>query len=139
MTLSASFLILALLWIAPLIQTLATVSILVVATSIRRNLGAQNTDVGALALFGIVALLLHTGYFLAPHWWASGRHLLGAATMLPVALLVLAALVVVVTQTGVVRGLSRSTRGRRVAAIAAGGALVLAYVGPIVLMLAASG
>lgn len=138
MTFSAQHLISSILWLSPVIQTTAALGLVSFASSIRRNLGAQNLHTGALALFGAVLLLLHAGYFLAPMWWRSGRHLLGAATMLPIALIVLGSLVVLLTQTDLFRDAMRWEAPRRLAAIAGAGALVLAYVGPIVLMLAAS-
>jgi hypothetical protein len=138
MTLPAEKLITTILWVAPFIQTLATVGVLILASSFRKGLGAQTSNTGFLAGFGAVMLVLHMGYFLAPHWWTTGRHLLGVATMLPVALLVLAALVTVSTQTDIVAALARGAVPMRIAAFAGTGALVLAYVGPIVLLLAAS-
>jgi hypothetical protein len=138
MNLSAQHLIASILWLSPAIQTVATLGIVSFASSIRRNLGAQNLRAGALATFAAILLLLHAGYFLAPMWWRSGRHLLGAATMLPVALCVLGSLVVVLTQTDLMRDVKRWETPARIGAIAGAGALVLAYVGPIVLMLAAS-
>jgi hypothetical protein len=138
MTFSAQHLIASILWIAPAIQTAATLGVLSLASSLRKSLGAQNLHAGALALFGAFLLLLHTGYFLAPMWWRSGRHLLGAATMLPIALVVLGTLVVLLTQTDLFQDAKRWEAPRRLAAIAGAGALVLAYIGPIILMLAAS-
>jgi hypothetical protein len=138
MNFSAQQLITTILWLSPAIQTAATFGFLSLALTVRRNLGARNMNSGALVAAGAIALALHAGYFLAPMWWKSGRHLLGAATMLPVTLLVLGALVVVVTQTEIVRDMTRWAMTRRLAVWAGVAALVMAYVGPLVLMLAAS-
>jgi hypothetical protein len=138
MNVSAQQLITAILWLSPAIQVAAILGLLSLASGFRRSLGAQNTNSGALAAAGVIAMALHAGYFLAPMWWKSGRHLLGAATMLPITLLVLGALVVVVTQTDIVRDMTRWAVTRRLAVWAGVAALVMAYVGPLVLMLAAS-
>ena len=139
MNFAAPQLIAGILWISPAIQTAATLGLLAGASTLRRNLGAQRTNAGTIAAFGAAILLLHFGYFLAPLWWRSGRHLLGAATMLPVALLVLGSLLVLVTQTHFLRDVARWAVHRRLAAVAAASILVIAYVGPLVLMLAAWG
>lgn len=138
MTLHSQQLILGVLWAAPVIQTVATLATVAAARSFRRNLGAQRSNMPALVAFAAVVLLLHAGYFLAPWWWSSGRQLLGAATMLPVALLMLAALAVVATQADLVEQVTRARLAQRVTVIACLGALFLAYAGPLVLMLAAS-
>ena len=139
MNFPAQQLIAAILWISPAIQTAATLGVLASASALRKNLGAQRTNTPTIAAFAAVILVLHFGYFLAPLWWRSGRHLLGAATMLPIALLVLGSLVVLVTQTHLARDVARWAIPRRLAVVAAAGILVVAYVGPLVLMLAAWG
>jgi hypothetical protein len=138
MTLSAQHFITLILWLAPVIQTAAALGLLALAAAFRRNLGPHRRNTGPFIAAGSLMLLLHAGYFLAPMWWNSGRCLLGAATMLPIALLVLGALVVAATQTELLRDVARWELPQRLAVIAGAGVLVLAYLGPLVLMLAAS-
>jgi hypothetical protein len=126
----------ATLWAAPAVQTLMTLGIVWFASTLRRNFGAQSSNAGILVAFAAVMLALHVGYFLAPMWWKSGRHLLGAATMLPIALLVLGSMVVAVSQTEILTDVARWGVMPRVAVIAGAALVVLAYVVPLTLMLA---
>lgn len=126
------------LWLSPLVQAGAVMGLVWFIATVRRNFGARNMQKGALAAFGAGLLALHTGYFLAPMWWKTGQYLLGAATMLPIALLSLTGIVITLSQTGIVQGVSEAAVHRRVALYGGMAALVLAYVGPLVLMLVAS-
>ena len=123
------------LWASPVIQALAGISAIAVWKSRRR----EPPPPGAGPLVGLTAgvLVLHTGYILAPLWWAGGRYLLGAATMLPVAIIVVGSIAVIVLQAGIVRPLAHSHPGRRILLYSAAALLALAYIGPLLVMLAA--
>lgn len=128
-------LIYAALWVAPGVQTLASLGLAWFAMTVRRNFGAHSSSAVLVVVATGVFLALHVGYFMAPVWWKSGRHLLGAATMLPIALVVLGSMVAVVGQTDILSDVARWGMGARVLTL--GGALVLAlaYVVPLMVML----
>lgn len=133
---TAQQLIAFILWSAPALQAVGTLAFLRACYAFRRNLGAHDMHVGMLVGFGAVTLALHAGYFLAPFWWRSGRCLLGAATMLPVALVVLGAAAVALSQTELARDIARSGGIVRMGAVAGAALLLFAYLGPLVVMLA---
>lgn len=78
------------LWLAPVVLTLACVGIAVAVSA----LGTPSPKFRLATLVSIVvitaiAALLHAGYFLAPWWWGGGRRYWALGLMLPLAITVL--------------------------------------------------
>lgn len=135
---AAEHMVTAILWVAPGIQTIATGVGVGYLFSLRRERSMPELRPALLLGLGAAVLALHAGYFLGPVWWARGRHLLAAATMLPIALAALGTLLITSAQTEILADVARSGTSARIGLMFAVALLLLSYLVPLLLMLAAS-
>lgn len=119
----------AVLWGAPVVQVLACIGLGVFVFYVGRGLGSTRSAAPLVAAVGVL-VAMHAGYLLGPWLWAADRRVLAACLMVPVAVLMMA---VVLVYGSRVAGDEEHGRG---GLMLVGGlvAMLVVYGGPILVM-----
>jgi hypothetical protein len=83
-----------LLWGSPIILTLACAGCGIFLSLIKSGFGGSSKSNAPVVIAAIVLWLLHAGYILGPWLWAKQRIVLGLGLMIPIAALMMLAIIV---------------------------------------------